>query len=773
MEPVTKTEHRDSYDLNVEYSDDTSGGQGILPIIPRLSLPTKSTSPQRPQTTATGKRSGSNQRNHNRTSHDTRQSSARSSTGSMFVRTPTSTKTPTSTNTPKTPNTLRESTGNLSGRLNRPSTPSDDNAMRLSYSTPIKKTTAKDRISRMFTPPKSIRVSKSETPGSARKLGRANSAPGRDFGSTAGIEQNKMATTLETFGLRVCDDDSVPITIEDFNQHSTSKVIITSPRSIEACLRTGIPATDLIHKPESAFAQPNLSRDIINLRYIHYEQKRLEKIDTVINERLNIMEEDDQAATHIVEDDKIAAIEKDKQQVEKALKQTQSHMEQLIAYEISMKKKALETERKLRLQKQKDDEERKRRAEDARQRELARIKKHMEHKLQTEKLQEQHKEQMAEKQRQAEEREKNRKSMIDLKQKEKLSQAEALKKLNEQRVKNARLHHAEYQNEIMNIMEYKEKEKQRKMQEFEESRKKQQQLLKEEAQRKEQKVQETKQMANAILQTRINKINEKREETDNRQRESEQKRQIEEQKKKIDEENREVRRMEVIEAAKKEQEIRIESLLDKQKKQEEQMKLSRELAKRRQLMRMEEERLKEQDRIDLVERTKRMQEFKQMQTLAMIEEKRRKVELIEREKQALIDKKVKMRVAIERTRHIISGIDGDLDEDKIKQAFMTALSKDDLTVNDWQEFEQACKTARSSGPGTVSSPRSNRDTKPQRPPSPLSVNYGLRSPASTVGSPGSKRAQSPTLYNSAQKATIASPKHSTSRSSDTESEGLE
>eukprot|EP00961_Rhodomonas_salina_P234227 3165627-Rhodomonas_salina.2 len=73
--------------------------------------------------------------------------------------------------------------------------------------------------------------------------------------------------------------------LENFDEYNINPPLLTSPRSLEACRQHGIEAEELVYRYEDSFFEKNITEDIQEIRYRHYEKKRLEKLAIVRDER--------------------------------------------------------------------------------------------------------------------------------------------------------------------------------------------------------------------------------------------------------------------------------------------------------------------------------------------------------------------------------------------------------------------------------------------------------------------------------------------------------
>lgn len=84
------------------------------------------------------------------------------------------------------------------------------------------------------------------------------------------------------------------ISLENFDPDNTEPPYLTSPRSLEACRRTGIDPAELLRRPREMYLRgkvTKLERDVAKQTFQHDEQRRLEKFQTVKNACLEVVEE--------------------------------------------------------------------------------------------------------------------------------------------------------------------------------------------------------------------------------------------------------------------------------------------------------------------------------------------------------------------------------------------------------------------------------------------------------------------------------------------------
>lgn len=81
-------------------------------------------------------------------------------------------------------------------------------------------------------------------------------------------------------------------TAEDIDDHEV-KLVVNSPRSVEACMREGIKPKDLLFVPEEEFIIQGMPDDIKQMHFAFFEAKRKELLYNVRRTRKNIISEQD------------------------------------------------------------------------------------------------------------------------------------------------------------------------------------------------------------------------------------------------------------------------------------------------------------------------------------------------------------------------------------------------------------------------------------------------------------------------------------------------
>lgn len=64
------------------------------------------------------------------------------------------------------------------------------------------------------------------------------------------------------------------ISVENFEEGKDSYREINSPRTLEACLRSGLDPSELYPKGRRTFAEKNLSKDMVDIKHGFFEKKR-------------------------------------------------------------------------------------------------------------------------------------------------------------------------------------------------------------------------------------------------------------------------------------------------------------------------------------------------------------------------------------------------------------------------------------------------------------------------------------------------------------------
>lgn len=77
--------------------------------------------------------------------------------------------------------------------------------------------------------------------------------------------------------------------VENFEESNGNYREINSPRTLEACLRSGLDPAELYPKSRNQFTSKSLTKEMIDIKFDAFEKKRLEKIHVVKTERNHIV----------------------------------------------------------------------------------------------------------------------------------------------------------------------------------------------------------------------------------------------------------------------------------------------------------------------------------------------------------------------------------------------------------------------------------------------------------------------------------------------------
>lgn len=82
--------------------------------------------------------------------------------------------------------------------------------------------------------------------------------------------------------------EQLVISVENFQDGVVTREI-NSPRTLEACLRSGFDPSELYPKPRGSFVSKGLTKEMIDIKYEQFETKRKDKVATVKAERAAII----------------------------------------------------------------------------------------------------------------------------------------------------------------------------------------------------------------------------------------------------------------------------------------------------------------------------------------------------------------------------------------------------------------------------------------------------------------------------------------------------
>eukprot|EP00761_Pharyngomonas_kirbyi_P014074 gb/GECH01014104.1/.p1 GENE.gb/GECH01014104.1/~~gb/GECH01014104.1/.p1 ORF type:complete len:743 (+),score=255.34 gb/GECH01014104.1/:1-2229(+) len=454
---------------------------------------------------------------------------------------------------------------------------------------------------------------------------------------------------LDLSGMSI--DSKLPLTtLEDYigEVDNPEEIKLTSPRSIEACLRTGINPKELIHKPRHLFEERGVPSHIAELRFEYYESRRNEKLEEALEARRQVAEEQEQETNHSKDSQKPPKmIEKEKDRLKKILKANQTYMEQLEAYDAKMQKLAEESNRRIEKQRKQQQEEKKRKQEELVRIEKERERKQKERKERIEKQKQEREKQVRQQERSWRENELERKKNLMQQRAIAAAKGEENRRKNIERVREVKEQQARLREEQRIKFEEKERQAEERRKEFEEYRRQEKAKQREKAQQKAERIKRIKSRNQQMEEQRIQQAIEKQKRSEERRKELQKERERKQQLKHEKEAEKERERQEKFIGAKLEQDAKVNWLLEKQEQAEESLEKTK--AKRRQEaeIKLEKLKLKEEDRRENVDRMQRMREYERMRLLDKIEQKLQRGKEIDEQRAQLVELREKQRKLID------------------------------------------------------------------------------------------------------------------------------
>lgn len=160
------------------------------------------------------------------------------------------------------------------------------------------------------------------------------------------------------------------VSIENFNPAQVTPPYLTSPRSLEACKRTGIDPSELLMRPQELFLKGKITKaekEIAKQQYKHFEERRSAKVQEVTEERMRIIEEEKAGSIEFVSSKRSVStqhnssvtltsgmIEKEKRELEKMQRKQAQEIMQMVEYEKKMGSIRSRNEEKEALMRQKE-----------------------------------------------------------------------------------------------------------------------------------------------------------------------------------------------------------------------------------------------------------------------------------------------------------------------------------------------------------------------------------------------------------------------------------
>ncbi|CAK4165948.1 unnamed protein product [Aphanomyces euteiches] len=476
-----------------------------------------------------------------------------------------------------------------------------------------------------------------------------------------------------------------PQTIEEvFSTLSTVKAnginpppekIVLTPRSAEACLRTGVNPETLKIRDLDSFGDNGVSPAVQKMRHEAYSMRRHEQMKLVRAEKKKILSDEDGAAeentkrspsnspkkSNSPEKDQAASmIDMEQRRLEKVQFRQQREIEQMLEFEMKMNRLAEEAAAKLMREKAMHDQMEAEKAQ--RLKELAEIKRIRE-------LQKKAQEDAAEERRRqvAAQMFQKDKELADQKaRQERLRKIEA-KMRDEERRKKAEEHRLKTEA----IVAKQQEEIQARLMELTLAEETRNRMLEEQREQRAAEMEErreivTKRIHKNLKQARRVELQRKRE-IRHKQRQSEmlraQMKQEQERQRELAHQEMELlerKRQMVLEEARREEERKKNTLLQKQREIEENVQHLQDAHHRELQLRREQRIIQKQLKLSNVDRIKRIQEYKRLETLRKIREAeertesmlQQKVDLIRQRKAASVKSKIQRDAIVETMEHV-------------------------------------------------------------------------------------------------------------------------
>lgn len=153
------------------------------------------------------------------------------------------------------------------------------------------------------------------------------------------------------------------VTVDDFDEES-DPCNITSPRSLEACEATGIVPEELIKRGFDYFReQAKLARGIegqehfIRKRSEHFEQKRLKKLQVVRQQRQELIKHERERA-EAEKEDLNAVLEMERRNLEKMKERQKKELQILLAYELKRQQVEEQNRKNMEIARQREEKQR-------------------------------------------------------------------------------------------------------------------------------------------------------------------------------------------------------------------------------------------------------------------------------------------------------------------------------------------------------------------------------------------------------------------------------
>eukprot|EP00736_Rhodelphis_marinus_P003796 Rmarinus@m.10796 len=441
-----------------------------------------------------------------------------------------------------------------------------------------------------------------------------------------------------------------PLSLDSLDLHTSyTKAPLLTHRSMEACSRQGVAPLELVAKPIEAFQETNTDTAIVEKRWSHYEQRRLDLLELLRWEREAIIREHESKKekenTYNVDTEFAAAITKEKRNIEKLKARQRSQIEQALLYEIRLHQES-EYQQML-LKRQKDKEEEEKRAKDNRQKQWEDYKRERE----AEKRRLKAEEEAVQRRKAQQEYEKQMQEMTEEKRREQLRRKELVRRelermrLQEEQRRKTQALFEKQQAELRRKQKQLEMRDSERMRILEYKRRAAAAERQEKRRKQEEKVKLTMENNRRLMTAKRNAFDKKQREEDERRRQWDLYRQAQvmEAKKRGEEKQAQIKA--VLSRMEDREEARKNSILLKELESGEAFRLKESERDRIRKEKMEEKRLQKEDKMYKVERNRRMQDYRNKKTLEKIQDDIRRTEMLKMKQNQLQDERARTRDA--------------------------------------------------------------------------------------------------------------------------------
>jgi len=419
-----------------------------------------------------------------------------------------------------------------------------------------------------------------------------------------------------------------------------------SPRFKEACARSGILQDELLGRELESFNEVGIEESVQQVKFEHFERKRQEKMRIVLEMRDSILKEEEMKKARILTNsetktdlDEEALLTKERAELKRIKHRQKQELQQLLAFEMKISQQRKENEEKMKREAEAKEEQRRLREKRLIEEEQRRVRKEKERKKKEEEEEKSRRKMMEKEARAA-----KLQNKLDQEKEEQARRLAREKELERTRKQQQR------QEETRRLFELQQRQLMLKKQKMDRKEEERLQLVakqREEAARQHvKKLAEQRNRVAKALENQQRLLHEQREEfllkekaATERQNAFEAKRNQErlEQKRKALQKKEEI--VQTIAQMEANQRSKAEATIRKRKEQE------RAVAQRARQMRSQnaakEElmRLREQDRLELIERKKRMEEHKRRRILQKLDEEEEKTKKLREQRQRIAEQR--------------------------------------------------------------------------------------------------------------------------------------